>query len=113
MTFPDDPFGHRGFIAAAALTAGAVAALPGGIVSYTAAAAGPPQVPLPRRGMYDTVAAWTRQGPRQPGRVHGDRPASQEWVTVGTVAVATGAAYHLPAVLRGIRPALAYGAVST
>ncbi|MFB6634410.1 RICIN domain-containing protein [Streptomyces sp. NPDC056362] len=59
MSFPDPPLGRRGFITAAALTAGAVA-LPGGVLA-TAASAVPPQVTLPRRGMYDTVPAsdWT------------------------------------------------------
>ncbi|MEU2509189.1 RICIN domain-containing protein [Streptomyces sp. NPDC007863] len=57
MSSPDIPLGRRGFIAAAALTAGAVA-LPGGILAPAAAAAVPPQVALPQRGMYDTVPAW-------------------------------------------------------
>lgn len=54
------PLGRRGFISAAALTAGAVV-VPGGVLSSIAAAAVPPQVTLPERGMYDTVAAgsWT------------------------------------------------------
>ncbi|MGW2306180.1 glycosyl hydrolase family 95 catalytic domain-containing protein [Streptomyces sp. NPDC001809] len=60
MSSPDTPLGRRRFIAAAALTAGAVA-LPGGVLATPAASAVPPQVTLPRRGMYDTVPAsdWT------------------------------------------------------
>ncbi|MGW8350912.1 glycosyl hydrolase family 95 catalytic domain-containing protein [Streptomyces wedmorensis] len=54
------PLGRRGFLSAAALTAGAVV-VPGGVLSSGAAAAVPPQVTLPERGMYDTVPAgsWT------------------------------------------------------
>ncbi|MFD7288289.1 RICIN domain-containing protein [Streptomyces sp. NPDC059863] len=60
MSSPDSPLDRRGFLTAAALTAGAVA-LPGGILSTHAAAAVPPQVTLPQRGIYDTVPAssWT------------------------------------------------------
>ncbi|MFB7424203.1 RICIN domain-containing protein [Streptomyces hydrogenans] len=60
MPSSDTPLGRRGFIAAAALTAGAVV-LPGGVLAPAAAAAVPPQVTLPQRGMYDTVpaASWT------------------------------------------------------
>ncbi|MFE4634958.1 glycoside hydrolase N-terminal domain-containing protein [Streptomyces sp. NPDC056773] len=60
MSSPDTPLGRRGFITAAALTAGA-AVLPGGVLAPAAAAAVPPQVTLPQRGMYDTVpaSAWT------------------------------------------------------
>ncbi|WP_406447989.1 RICIN domain-containing protein [Streptomyces sp. NBC_00876] len=60
MSSHDSPLDRRGFLAAAALTAGAVV-LPGGILPTPAAAAVPPQVTLPQRGMYDTVAAssWT------------------------------------------------------
>ncbi|MFF5789782.1 RICIN domain-containing protein [Streptomyces sp. NPDC012693] len=59
MSSPDTPLGRRGFVTAAALTAGA-AALPGGLLSpSSAAAAVPPQVTLPQRGAYDTVPAWS------------------------------------------------------
>ncbi|MFI1188390.1 glycosyl hydrolase family 95 catalytic domain-containing protein [Streptomyces californicus] len=59
MASPDSSLNRRGFITAAALTAGAVA-LPG-LLSTRAAAAVPPHVTLPRRGMYDTAPAseWT------------------------------------------------------
>jgi hypothetical protein len=51
---------RRRFLTATALTAGA-AALPGGFLSGKAAAAVPPQVTLPDRGIYDTApaASWT------------------------------------------------------
>ncbi|MGW8763669.1 glycosyl hydrolase family 95 catalytic domain-containing protein [Streptomyces sp. NPDC055815] len=57
---PHDSFNRRGFLTAAALTAGAVV-LPGGVLSTRASAAVPPQVTLPERGIYDTApaAAWT------------------------------------------------------
>ncbi|MGW8888632.1 glycosyl hydrolase family 95 catalytic domain-containing protein [Streptomyces sp. NPDC055749] len=60
MSSHDSPLDRRGFLAAAAVTAGAVV-LPGGILSTQAAAAVPPQVTLDQRGMYDTVPAssWT------------------------------------------------------
>ncbi|MEV6423546.1 RICIN domain-containing protein [Streptomyces sp. NPDC051662] len=60
MSSPDSPLDRRVFLTAAALTAGAVV-LPGGILPTRAAAAVPPQVTLPQRGMYDTVPAssWT------------------------------------------------------
>ncbi|MCL7380486.1 glycoside hydrolase N-terminal domain-containing protein [Streptomyces sp. 35G-GA-8] len=60
MSSPDSPLDRRVFLTAAALTAGA-AVLPGGILSTHAAAAVPPQVTLPQRGIYDTVPAssWT------------------------------------------------------
>ncbi|MFE2558366.1 RICIN domain-containing protein [Streptomyces sp. NPDC059352] len=60
MSSPDTPLGRRGFITAAALTAGAVV-FPGGILAPAAEAVVPPQVTLPQRGMYDTVPAsdWT------------------------------------------------------
>ncbi|MFE2560355.1 RICIN domain-containing protein [Streptomyces sp. NPDC059352] len=60
MSSPDTPLGRRGFIAAAALSAGAVV-LPGGIPAPAAVAVVPPQVTPPQRGMYDTVPAsdWT------------------------------------------------------
>ncbi|MEU9671794.1 RICIN domain-containing protein [Streptomyces bobili] len=58
MSSHDTPPGRRAFIAAAALTAGAVV-LPGGIMASAAAGAVPPQVTLPQRGMYDTVPAWS------------------------------------------------------
>lgn len=51
---------RRRFLTAAALTAGA-AALPGGPVVNQAAAAVPPQITLPDRGIHDTSPAtsWT------------------------------------------------------
>ncbi|MFD4370609.1 RICIN domain-containing protein [Streptomyces sp. NPDC058486] len=58
MSSSDAPLGRRGFITAAAVTAGAVA-LPGGVLAPPATAAVPPQVTLPQRGMYDTVPAWS------------------------------------------------------
>ncbi|MER5966229.1 RICIN domain-containing protein [Streptomyces sp. NPDC002057] len=60
MSSPATPLGRRGFITAAALTAGAVA-LPRGVLATAAAGVVPPQVTLPQRGMYDTVPAsdWT------------------------------------------------------
>ncbi|MGW6602089.1 glycosyl hydrolase family 95 catalytic domain-containing protein [Streptomyces sp. NPDC055036] len=60
MSSPDSPLDRRVFLTAAAVTAGAVV-LPGGILSTHAAAAVPPQVTLPQRGIYDTVPAssWT------------------------------------------------------
>jgi alpha-L-fucosidase 2 len=56
----DLPIDRRSFLKAATLTAGA-AALPGGLLSGTAAAAVPPQITLPERGIYDTSPAtsWT------------------------------------------------------
>jgi hypothetical protein len=50
------PVDRRRFLTAAALTAGA-AALPGGLLPTAAAAAVPPQVTLPERGIYDTSPA--------------------------------------------------------
>ncbi|MEU2242593.1 RICIN domain-containing protein [Streptomyces sp. NPDC018338] len=60
MPSPDAPLDRRGFLAAAALTAGAVV-LPVGLLPARAAAAVPPQVTLPQRGIYDTApaSAWT------------------------------------------------------
>ncbi len=51
---------RRRFLATAALTAGA-AALPGGLLAGEAAAAVPPQITLPDRGVHDTspAASWT------------------------------------------------------
>lgn len=56
----DLPIDRRRFLTAATLTAGA-AALPGGLLSGAAAAAVPPQITLPDRGIYDTSPAtsWT------------------------------------------------------
>ncbi|MEV6878306.1 RICIN domain-containing protein [Amycolatopsis sp. NPDC051128] len=56
----DLPVDRRRFLTAAALTAGA-AALPRGLLSGAAAAAVPPQITLPERGIYDTSPAtsWT------------------------------------------------------
>ncbi|MFF9808345.1 glycoside hydrolase N-terminal domain-containing protein [Streptomyces coeruleorubidus] len=56
----DHSMDRRRFLTAAALTAGA-AALPGGFLSGKAAAAVPPQITLPDRGIYDTAPAssWT------------------------------------------------------
>ncbi|MEU4540029.1 glycoside hydrolase N-terminal domain-containing protein, partial [Streptosporangium sp. NPDC023825] len=50
------PLNRRRFIATTAATVGA-AALPSAIFADRAAAAVPPQVTLPQRGIYDTVAA--------------------------------------------------------
>ncbi|MEU7516864.1 RICIN domain-containing protein [Streptomyces sp. NPDC042898] len=60
MPSHDAPLGRRGFLAAAALTAGA-AVLPDGLLPTRAAAAVPPQVALPQRGIHDTApaSAWT------------------------------------------------------
>ncbi|MFD5886526.1 RICIN domain-containing protein [Streptomyces sp. NPDC060334] len=55
MTPSDIPLGRRRFVTAATLTAGAVA-LRGGLPSKAAAAA-PPQVVLPERGIHDTSPA--------------------------------------------------------
>ncbi|MEV6396804.1 RICIN domain-containing protein [Streptomyces sp. NPDC051907] len=59
MASPDAPLNRRGFITAAALTAGAVM-LPGAL-STRAIAAVPSHVTLPQRGMYDSSPAseWT------------------------------------------------------
>ncbi|WP_158853522.1 glycosyl hydrolase family 95 catalytic domain-containing protein [Saccharothrix deserti] len=56
----DVPVGRRRFLTVTALTAGA-AVLPGGLLSGRAAAAVPPQVTLPERGIYDTspASSWT------------------------------------------------------
>ncbi|TDC64687.1 lectin [Micromonospora sp. KC207] len=56
----DLPMDRRRFVTAAALTAGA-AALPAAVFARSAAAAVPPQVTLPERGIYDTAPAtdWT------------------------------------------------------
>lgn len=56
----DLPIDRRSFLIAATLTAG-TAALPGGLLSGAAAAAVPPQITLPERGIYDTSPAtsWT------------------------------------------------------
>ncbi|MFI6962749.1 glycosyl hydrolase family 95 catalytic domain-containing protein [Streptomyces sp. NPDC050149] len=61
MSSHDSPLDRRGFLAAAAITTGAVV-LPGGILPTTRAeAAVRPPVTLPQRGMHDTVPAvlWT------------------------------------------------------
>ncbi|MFI7020068.1 twin-arginine translocation signal domain-containing protein [Streptomyces sp. NPDC050164] len=56
----DHSMDRRRFLTAAALTAGA-AALPGGFLSGKAAAAVPPQITVPDRGIYDTspASSWT------------------------------------------------------
>jgi hypothetical protein len=56
----DHSMTRRRFLTAAALTAGA-AALPGGFLSGKAAAAVPPQITVPDRGIYDTspASSWT------------------------------------------------------
>ncbi|NGO41213.1 glycosyl hydrolase family 95 catalytic domain-containing protein [Streptomyces ureilyticus] len=56
----DRSIDRRHFLTAAALTAGA-AALPGGFLSGKAAAAVPPQITVPDRGIYDTspASSWT------------------------------------------------------
>ncbi|MFC4463126.1 glycoside hydrolase N-terminal domain-containing protein [Streptomyces xiangluensis] len=56
----DHSMARRRFLTAAALTAGA-AALPGGFLSGKAAAAVPPQITVPDRGIYDTspASSWT------------------------------------------------------
>lgn len=56
----DLPLNRRRFLTAAALTATA-AALPDGLLAGQAAAAVPPQITLPDRGIYDTspAASWT------------------------------------------------------
>ncbi|WP_181802692.1 glycosyl hydrolase family 95 catalytic domain-containing protein [Streptomyces shenzhenensis] len=60
MELPDRPLNRRGFLTAAALTAGALA-LPGFAFANRAAAAVPSQVTLPDRGIWDnaTASAWT------------------------------------------------------
>jgi alpha-L-fucosidase 2 len=60
MPLPDHPLDRRRFLAAAALTAG-VATLPSLVFATRAAAAVPPQVTLPDRGIWDdaTASAWT------------------------------------------------------
>ncbi|MGC0342417.1 glycosyl hydrolase family 95 catalytic domain-containing protein [Streptomyces sp. SLBN-8D4] len=60
MSLPDLPLNRRHFLTRAALAAGA-AALPGFLFADRAAAAVPPQVTLPDRGIWDnaTASAWT------------------------------------------------------
>ncbi|MGC9542274.1 glycoside hydrolase N-terminal domain-containing protein [Streptomyces sp. UG1] len=60
MPLPDLPLNRRRFLTTAALAAGA-AALPGFVFAARAAAAVPPQVTLPDRGIWDnaTASAWT------------------------------------------------------
>ena len=60
MSLPDRPLNRRRFLTAAALTAG-VATLPSLVLATRAAAAVPPQVTLPDRGIWDdaTASAWT------------------------------------------------------
>jgi hypothetical protein len=60
MSLPERPIKRRRLLATAALSAGA-AALSARLVPARAAAAVPPQVTLPQRGIYDTSAAtaWT------------------------------------------------------
>ncbi|MFF4692313.1 glycoside hydrolase N-terminal domain-containing protein [Streptomyces sp. NPDC001307] len=60
MSLPDLPLNRRRILTTAALTAGATA-LPGFVFASQAAAAVPPQVTLPNRGIWDnaTASAWT------------------------------------------------------
>jgi alpha-L-fucosidase 2 len=60
MELPDLPLDRRRFLTAAALTLGATA-LPGALFADQAAAAVPPHVTLPERGIWDnaTASAWT------------------------------------------------------
>ncbi|MER7480191.1 RICIN domain-containing protein [Streptomyces sp. NPDC126510] len=60
MPLPDRPLGRRNFLAAAALVTGTTA-LPGLVFAPSAAAAVPPQVTLPDRGIWDDAASstWT------------------------------------------------------
>ncbi|PIM67797.1 lectin [Streptomyces sp. JV178] len=60
LTGSGRPLDRRSFLATTALTAGATA-LPGGVLSGRAAAAVPPQITLPERGIHDTspASAWT------------------------------------------------------
>ncbi|MGV9270422.1 glycosyl hydrolase family 95 catalytic domain-containing protein [Kitasatospora sp. NPDC003701] len=60
MSLPDPPLGRRHFLTGAAITAGAVV-LPLHLLPSRAAAAVPPQVTLPERGIHDTAPAteWT------------------------------------------------------
>ncbi|MFE2726138.1 RICIN domain-containing protein [Kitasatospora sp. NPDC059327] len=84
MSLPDLPLNRRHFLTAAALVAGA-AAVPSFALASRAAAAVPPQVTLPERGIWDAAAAsaWTDgflSGNGEYGAVYYGAPALEAMV---------------------------------
>ncbi|MGW2541117.1 glycosyl hydrolase family 95 catalytic domain-containing protein [Kitasatospora sp. NPDC001574] len=84
MSLPDLPLNRRHFLTAAALVAGATA-VPSSVLATRAAAAVPPQVTLPDRGIWDGAAAstWTDgflSGNGEYGAVYYGAPALEKMV---------------------------------